>query len=492
MKRAAWTALRAPKVTLCRAPRTRPRHRAAASPLALATSQGRRGEVRACGAAGTAPWSGARHRATALLLGLVLAACSTDTKSKGPVCEARLQRACPCIGGGEGVQVCDDDGSKWLACQGCEADGSDVADAADATDSPDVPDDEVTADVAEDTTATPETATPSDVPPSGTCLDCGYGSLKGIVCAPSEQIFVSNATLTIETTDCDGNPLTVTTTSNADGTYLMEEVPCGQHTVHVKAGSFENSYPVTIEAGEETDITGVGKKQCFKAQTVNIAVFWGQWDHQHELLDELGFEYTWYGFEWEFFNDVPPQDIEAVQVLRDPDLLAQHQILFFNCGSAALEYVHLFPLYASDLSWAYIEAAFPNAFDFYGDDDLPNTAQAPDGPQKAVGNQDVPATVIDPVLAEKIGTTVFTAKYGSGPLIVVDEAAPGGAVHVKGPVDLNEDVGPFDPPKKHAGPLVMSRKPTNSSGSLVYTTFHNDEQADALMETILYYLVFLL
>jgi hypothetical protein len=99
---------------------------------------------------------------------------------------------------------------------------------------------------------------------------------------------------------------------------------------------------------------------------------------------------------------------------------------------------------------------------------------------------------VDPVLAEQLGTTTFTAKYGSGPLIVVDSAAPGGAVHVKGPVALDADNGPFAEPTLHVGPLVMSRKPAPGAGTLVDTTFHNDEQADALMLQILYYRVFLL
>jgi hypothetical protein len=45
-----------------------------------------------------------------------------------------------------------------------------------------------------------------------------------------------------------------------------------------------------------------------------------------------------------------------------------------------------------------------------------------------------------------------------------------------------------------AGPAVVAYQPPNSpqAGRVVYTTFHNDEQADALMQKILNYLVFLL
>ncbi len=44
-----------------------------------------------------------------------------------------------------------------------------------------------------------------------------------------------------------------------------------------------------------------------------------------------------------------------------------------------------------------------------------------------------------------------------------------------------------------AGPVVLSHQPAvPGAGRVVYTTFHNDEQADKLMVKILNYLVFLL
>ncbi len=63
-----------------------------------------------------------------------------------------------------------------------------------------------------------------------------------------------------------------------------------------------------------------------------------------------------------------------MQALRSKEKVAAYRILFFNCGSAVLKWVNAYPdighklrgfvlaggsLYASDLSWAYLEAAFP-------------------------------------------------------------------------------------------------------------------------------------
>ena len=398
------------------------------------------------------------------------------------------------------MQVCASDGAQWGVCEGCDAPAPDVAEE-DTKESPDV--EPPSGDQPPPDSGGGTEGVVPDVAPSTNCgALCGYGSLKGLVCAPNEQVFVSNATVTITSEDCDGQPAVYQTTTDAQGFYTMDPVVCGQHTVVVQAGSFSNSYQVAIDPGQQTDITGVGKKQCFKAQGVKIGVFWGQWDHQHDLLDDLGFEYDYFNFEWDYFNDVNPDDIEAVQLLRDLDALKKYQILFFNCGSAGLKYVNSYPeisdnlrqfvleggsLYASDLAWAYIEGAFDEAIDFYSDTDLPQTAMS--GPQVAVGHQTVPATIVDPDLIAYVGTSTFPAEYGPGPLIVVQDAGPGGTVHVKGLVEL-DDATAFVPGTKHVGPVVVSNRPGQNSGRVVYTTFHNDEQADELMLKILHYLVF--
>lgn len=38
-------------------------------------------------------------------------------QTAAPVCEAGKTAACPCVNGGQGVQSCADDGSKWGACE---------------------------------------------------------------------------------------------------------------------------------------------------------------------------------------------------------------------------------------------------------------------------------------------------------------------------------------------------------------------------------------
>lgn len=344
---------------------------------------------------------------------------------------------------------------------------------------------------------------PPDVVASSSCQPCGYGSVSGIVCMPNAQILVPNAEVTISVIDCDGSPKQLKTYSNADGMYHFPEVPCGNHTVAVSAGSFKHEYGVTVQTGASTDITGQTTKGCFANKAARIAIFWGQWDQMQDLVAKMGLAFTYYNFRWEYFNDVNPKDIEAVQVLRDAEKLAQYDILMFNCGSAALNYANDFPeirtnlfqfvmaggsIIASDLAWAYIEAAFPDAIDFYGSTDLPTIPQHPKGPQQALGEQTISATIVDPDLASYVGVQSFSAKYGPGPLIAVSKPGPNTTVLVQGTVKLKS--GNEFSPLTETQPLVLVHQPTPKSGRVIFTTFHNDEQADELILKLLYYLTF--
>jgi len=468
------------------------------------------------------PHARARLAVAFAALALAVTACSDDEGAAR--CIAGKVEACPCVGGGSGVQVCAADGT-FGACQ-CPGDAGDVS----ADTSTDTTSD-TRADSLTDATAAPDIPVfvgdaTGDVAPSDHCDPCGYGAVRGRVCSPSQHVGVPNAEVTITAIDCDGVARTYMTRSAPDGGYAFPEVPCGEHDVVVRAGAFSRDYAVTVVAGQLTDISGAANKVCFAGEAVPIAVFWGQWDEQEDLLTDLGFVHTFYNYEDDYFDDVPAEDIEAVQVLRDPARLSAYRLLFFDCGSAALSWVREFPeigqnlrdfvygggsIYASDLAWAYVEAAFPDAIDFYGADDLPDGPQAADGPQRVQGQEDYAATVEDGVLASYLGATAFTTRYGAGPLIAVDSAGIGTQVHVKGIVhvdlppascgdqicDPSEVLQCADCPDlfpdeylQHPGPMVLTHTPGAGAGRVVYTTFHNDEQADELMRKLLYYLVF--
>lgn len=95
--------------------------------------------------------------------------------------------------------------------------------------------------------------------------NCGYGSVFGVVCKKTAQMYVNGADVWIDTTDCDGNAVHISALSNNGGYYTLENVPNGTQVVHVKKDGFEYTRTIVIKSNKMTDITGVGHKECFKA-----------------------------------------------------------------------------------------------------------------------------------------------------------------------------------------------------------------------------------
>lgn len=466
---------------------------------------------------GWVPYAASVRRGFGLWCLLTLVACSTPTTSGTggtPKCVPGKTDACICNTGGAGVQTCGAAGT-WgpCACAGAPLTdaASDDADTAASDDSEDDAGTDVGALQSGDGVSVSTDVDP-DALVSEACDPCGYGSVKGLICSPSDKSYVAGATVTLTVVDCDGTTKEISTKTAADGSYSLAQVPCGSHTALVTAGKFSASYTVAVTAGQETDLSGVGTRLCFTANSAKIAVWWGQWDEQNGILDKLGFNYTYYNYKADWMADVPPKDIPACQALQDLSELKKYDILFFNCGSEVKEWISAFPsiaknlrtfveeggsIYGSDLAWASVEAPFPDAIDFYGKTDLPG-GPSNDGPQVVEGNQKAPATIVDPALAAFVGATSFQSSYGPGPLIAIQDPGPGTTVHVTTKVKIPNPAYNSNPflPKflDFTGPAVVSHKPPNlpNAGRVVYTTFHNDEQADALMQNILNYLVFLL
>ncbi len=420
---------------------------------------------------------------------------------------------------GDGLKDCDDDDcSVFVAClPGYPEDGVTLSDGngrgvdgggADASepDGASGPQDGSEEDAAE----SPDGTVPATDAAGGACQPCGYGSLKGRVCAPSQQVYIAGASVTIETTDCAGKPITLTVKSNFDGVYLFESVPCGMQTIRIEKGSFEHSFEVPISPGKLTDVSGADMKMCFAASAVSIAVLWGQWDEMNDIVVRLGFDYDWFYYEDDLYAEDPDwENVDAVKMLRDPTWLAQYNILILNCGSAYQKWVVEFPdiaanlqdwvldggsLYASDLAWILEEKAFPEGIDFYGIDD--KGYMATDGPQVIDGNQDFDAFLIDADLAAYVGGGQIKVHYGPGPLISVSAGGQGTTVHAKALIQQCQ--GLFDSctsgvKLNEQQPVILSFQPAPTSGRVVFSGFHVDEQGEQeKYDKILYYMMFLL
>lgn len=354
-------------------------------------------------------------------------------------------------------------------------------------------------------TPPPDAAEPLDASkfdsgnPLQACGTCDVGQIVGVVCAPNQQVFVNDATVWVEGTDCEGKPYHIETKSDSAGLYTLAGVPCGWQEVHVKKGSYTHDYKVVVPANGTADVTTVGKKECFKATAVKLAVITGDWDDLGGHLDGLGFKYDTYelyvgGSSWNDGGDW--YGAPAIQLLTDPAKLATYQVLFINCGGVHYDIITQEPqvvqnlsdfvknggsLYTSDFAFVYAEWPWPDAIDFYGDDAQGEMGMG-GGPIKMNGFQKVPGTIVDPALASYLGKGVMTVHFDLGPLVAVSATAESTVQHVIGYVDQFKAVQP----------LVMSFRPWPTGGKVLYTNFHNDEQADKDMQTILNYLVFTL
>jgi hypothetical protein len=80
----------------------------------------------------------------------------------------------------------------------------------------------------------------------------------------SEQMWVNDANVWIETTDCNGNAVKIETISTKDGFYTLVNVPSGIQTVHVQKDAFSKEYNIVVKAGMLSDVTGVAHKECFQ------------------------------------------------------------------------------------------------------------------------------------------------------------------------------------------------------------------------------------
>ncbi len=348
-------------------------------------------------------------------------------------------------------------------------------------------------------------------PPTDTAKEtvetpCGYGSLKGVVCAPNEQVFVSLAIVSIDTTDCQGMPVHLQSLSQVDGTYYFENVPSGMQPVHIEKGNFHMDFEVFIKADHLTDLSGADYKMCFGAGGASIAVFWGQWDQMEEIVDRLGFDYTWFYYEDTLYAEVPDWESEpGVQVLMDLDALLNYNIIILNCGSAYKKWAKKYPqivdnihqwvmlggsLYMTDLAWAIGESAFPDAIDFWGEDDIEDS-------QVIEPHSTFDAALVDAALAEYVGAMSIQVYYDSGPLISVSAPGEGTTVHAVGHIDqchggfFEDCITEVEIDEDQ--PVLLSYKPGVGSGRVIYSGFHADEQIDQdAYDKVMYYMLFML
>lgn len=394
---------------------------------------------------------------------LVLWGCDDDTGSGGDTCNP-FEQLCT----GDIRQVGDGSGGPDTSNGGTDTGTTTAQDTGTTT--------------AQDTAGGVDTAVPRD-----TAGECGVGEIRGRVCTPNEAGWIGGALVELSGTDCrTGQPFSMDVVSDPDGRYDFSQVPSGRHDMHIQKGSFDVTYGVFVRPEQTLDITSGQDKTCLIDDSVNIAVVGGQFDAIEDIVGGLGLSY-------DFFDAWPGVSLvsDGEGLLLDAARLATYDIVMLNCGmqwenwsqhDAVLNNLRAYVeqggnVYASDWFYTWIERAFPDAMDFYGDDAMHQAAW--------VGGQgQVVGTVLGSSLRQAIGQTQLNIDYPSLYWAVIESAPVSTEIEVSGTVLTAQGEALI------SVPLLVSFKPYLTGGTVLFTTFHNESQLTTEIERVLEHVIF--
>lgn len=265
-------------------------------------------------------------------------------------------------------------------------------------------------------------------------------------------------------------------TTDSEGRFLLTGLPPGFYLVQVEKGSFHTEFEVELEGG----LYEIPEEEC-ALEPPTIAVVTGEYDHIEDILDALELEYTL--VRGTSGGGTP----EFVNFLRNPTLMEEFDMIFFNCGVSDYDWMAYQTeisgnirnyvdaggsVYASDWAYYLVESAFSPKIDFFGEDSVYGSAQVGvDGP--------VMADVLDPVMQALLGGTSADINYDLGMWVVPQ------AVNTDVEILLEARVSALD---LWTGSMtVVPDAPIASrfdfgEGRVIYTSFHNEHQTGTTLD----------
>ncbi|MEW5849106.1 MAG: carboxypeptidase-like regulatory domain-containing protein [Myxococcota bacterium] len=323
------------------------------------------------------------------------------------------------------------------------------------------------------------------------CKSDGYGDLEGKVCAPNRATPIPDAVVSIDTDEG-----TFTARTDAKGQFTLISVPAGKHTVRYTAGKFAGEKEEVEICADDTRIIGQApgstvaptlRASCLPVNDdQDLGVVTGSYDQIQEVLNRLGFRNLALvtGEDGSWKNSL----------LQDFAELSKHDVVFINCGvgdaffadaaesQVAVQNLRQFvagggSVYASDWAYTVVEATWPEAIDYYGDDAVFGAARG------AAAAEDVTAVVAEPALRDALGTSQMKVNFNLGAWVAMVDAAPSTKVYVRGPATVGSE-------QLTNIPYVAGFKPVGGGGNVIYTSFHQEAQTTRHMDMILELLVF--
>jgi hypothetical protein len=303
--------------------------------------------------------------------------------------------------------------------------------------------------------------------------------LHGRACAPGGDYGMFNA---VVTASADGGVTVAQTTSDHDGLFEFEGLATGTYTVTVQKASHEATGSAVYTAGTRVDVGDI----CIDPGNVSIAVMTGLYDSIEVLIEDLGFDV-------DVYNGINPGGPGDLAMLYDVSAMFEYDVLFFNCGLVetwydidALVAANLRAyvenggsIYVSDWASGLIEAAWPDAVTFAFDGQEFEGVHPLNAPRIGLDGA-VEATVLDFTLNQLFGGRTANIYYHLGAWVVIDEASPEVEVLLRGDVtDVAENLW-------SNRPLAVRWSPGVGAGQVIYTTFHNEDQVNDDMKSILF------
>lgn len=314
-------------------------------------------------------------------------------------------------------------------------------------------------------------------------VDYGYG-LSGA------RVFVQAEGLTVETT-CD-----------ASGSFLLDGIPSGMRAVEVKRGAFSTSFTVTVGTNQTNTLAAT---QYVNLDRTRIAIVTGLFDDAQGFLTGIGFRVK------DSYDDShfpTPQTIDATgsvdlidgkntdfyvsKFLGDLSWMRQYDIIYFSCGLQDLYFVGApaavianlqayvdggRSIFVTDYASEVLRLAFPGHTDWFGTETTMHAAR--------VGNVNdaQTVTVTDPGLAGALGFSSAVVNFNDPNWAVMEPVSTqqmlGCTVWAKATVSISGPATVTD------AALLVSYPHGANGGRVFHSSFHNHSGATAAQNAVL-------
>jgi hypothetical protein len=340
--------------------------------------------------------------------------------------------------------------------------------------------------------ATENTFTEQPDPPP---VEVGEGEISGRVCSPDGVDWLEGALVYSNLVDATGRfyDLRLTTT-DADGRWLLEDVPAGyNHVIYVQYGDeIIDIIEVDVFKNERTELA---EPECFDTKIQDVAVVTGDFDDFDEVLQALGIE---------TYDEVDGKTGDTLQdFLLDIKAMEEYDLIVFNGGhieediiydtdgngtnvvAAIINNLRVYvanggSIYASDWAYDVVERGWPEAVDFLGTDEVPDDAQ------RGV-TQTIPGSISNQVMAEFLNDDdgFLNISYDLPVWPLVERVSSTTSIHLLGNPEYRIQDTTYT---LASSPLLISFN--GGGGKIIYSTYRISANLDSQMLQLMQYVMF--